>query len=70
MDATTVNYTDWNKYNVTEEVFGVQKCMFVNEIGNWSRGNCELELNFLCKFERMPLSLTYQPLPVFLVAFI
>lgn len=55
MNTAAVDYKTWSKYNVTNDVFGVQKCIFVNATGGWSRADCEQKFNFLCKFERMPL---------------
>lgn len=65
MDTTAVDYTVWKKYNLTDEEFSVQKCMFVDGTGSWGRENCDVKLNFLCKFERTPLRLLYYSLPIF-----
>ncbi|VDD88636.1 unnamed protein product [Enterobius vermicularis] len=41
MDTTAVDYTVWKKYNLTDEEFSVQKCMFVDGTGSWGRENCD-----------------------------
>ncbi|VDD85132.1 unnamed protein product [Enterobius vermicularis] len=56
MNTAAVDYKTWSKYNVTNDVFGVQKCIFVNATGGWSRADCEQKFNFLCKFEQFTRS--------------
>lgn len=70
MDTTTVDYIAWNSFNVTAETFGVLKCMFVDEAGSWNRENCDVEHDFLCKYECMFLRHLRNSLFAFSTAFI